>query len=324
MIAVLFNGLMQPAATAAPAIWLCGDDPVVQAQKHKQTPADYMDLFKPDSPWPNAAKSVTAFKISHQFALRATDEQLTTLINDLKRRHIALAIELGPLVGSPRCGMGVEGYGMPAAVETAAIRIQKHGGQLDYIAFDEPVWHGHEGKGRTGRGDIFCSDAIPSLVDQIVPKLAILHKYFPNAVIGDIDPVHGQHPEVVQDVVEFFDLLNQKSPVKLSFFHADIAWQAPGWRPYLQNLSAALHQRGIRVGIICDGGASEVKGNEARTNNEWVRTAIQRCQDLARDPKIRPDEFIVQSWEPLPTKMLPETEPGSLTYEVNAVSKPSH
>jgi hypothetical protein len=68
-----------------------------------------MDLFKPDSPWSNAAKNVTALKISTQFALRASDEQLTTLIKDLQRRHIALAIEIGVLVGSPRCGMGGRG-----------------------------------------------------------------------------------------------------------------------------------------------------------------------------------------------------------------------
>jgi hypothetical protein len=217
--------------------------------------------------------------------------------------------------------MGVEGYGMPAAVETAAIHIQKADGQLDYVAFDEPVWHGHEGKGKTGAGNTFCSDSVADLVEQIVPKLVILHKYFPNVVVGDIDPVHGLHPEVVKDVEEFADLLNQKSPVRLSFYHADIAWQAKGWRPYLEELSEGLHKRGIRVGIICDGGSAETGGPGARTNEEWVHTAIQRCQDLGADPKIKPDDFIVQSWEPLPTLMLPETNPGSLTYEVAAVSK---
>ncbi len=302
-------------------VWLAGDDPVVQTQKHKQTPADYMDLFKPQSPWSHAAQRVAAFKISHQFALRASDQQLATVIGDLRRRHIALAIELGVLEGSSRCGMGVEGYGMPAAVETAAIRIKKAGGQLDYVAFDEPIWHGHEGKGRTGAGGTFCSDSIGELADQIVPKIAILHRYFPNAVFGDIDPVSGLHPEVVGDLTAFFDRLNQVSPVKLSFFQADIAWQAPGWRPYLEALSAGLRQRGISVGVICDGGGSAVKGQQARTNEAWVHTAIQRCQDLARDPQIRPDNFIVQSWEPLPTQMLPESDPGALTYEINAVAE---
>jgi hypothetical protein len=33
------------------------------------------------------------------------------------------------------------------------------------------------------------------------------------------------------------------------------------------------------------------------------------------------EDFIVQSWEPLPTMMLPESDSGSLTYEVNGISK---
>ena len=110
------------------SVWLSGDDPIVQVQKHKQTPGDYLSLFAPDSPWATAAGEIAAFKISQQFALRAPDDQLRTIIADLKRQHIALAIELGVLVGSPRCGMGVEGYATPAAVETVAIHIQKAGG----------------------------------------------------------------------------------------------------------------------------------------------------------------------------------------------------
>jgi hypothetical protein len=278
-------------------------------------------MFTVDSPWSNAARATKAFKISTQFALHSTDEQLTTLIRDLQRRHIALALEAGLLVGSGRCGMGVEGYGLENSAENVAKRIKSHGGQLDYIAFDEPVWHGHEGLGKTGGGALFCSDAISDLVDQMVPKLALLHQYFPNAEFGDIDPIHGRHPEAANDILAFFDLLREKSQLRISFFHADIAWQAPGWQPVLEQLSVGLHKRGLRVGIICDGGGSAVKGEEARSNDAWVHSAIQRCQALAKNPQIRPDDFIVQSWEPLPTRILPETDPGSLTYEVNAVAK---
>jgi hypothetical protein len=42
----------------------------------------------------------------------------------------------------------------------------------------------------------------------------------------------------------------------------------------------------------------------------WVSQALQRCHAVAADPKAKPDDFVVQSWQPLPTKMLPETDPG--------------
>ena len=102
------------------------------------------------------------------------------------------------------------------------------------------------------------------------------------------------------------------------FVHADMAWAIPGWQPLLETLAARLHANGMRVGVICDGDAN-VSGDEA-----WVRQALQRCRAVAANPKVKPDDLVVQSWEPLPTKMLPETDPGSLTYEVNAVSKLTH
>ena len=100
-----------------------------------------------------------------------------------------------------------------------------------------------------------------------------------------------------------------------AFVHTNMAWAIPAWQPLLENLATRLHASGMRVGVICDGDAN-VGGNEA-----WVSQALQRCRAVDADPKIKPEDFIVQSWEPLPTKMLPETDRGALTYEVDTVSK---
>jgi hypothetical protein len=92
--------------TTSTAIWLGGEDTVVQKDKRKTQPADYMDMFKPNAPWSVAASGLTAFKISTQLVLRGTDKQLLTVFDGLKSRHIALAIELGVLTASDRCGKG--------------------------------------------------------------------------------------------------------------------------------------------------------------------------------------------------------------------------
>jgi hypothetical protein len=97
-----------------------------------------------------------------------------------------------------------------------------------------------------------------------------------------------------------------------------MSWAIPGWQPLLENLATRLHANGMRVGVICDGDAN-VGGDEA-----WVRQALQRCQATIADPKVRPDDLIVQTWEPLPTKMLPETDPGALTYEAVQILKMAH
>jgi hypothetical protein len=300
--------------TAAPLIWLCGEDPVVQRDKHKDQPADYMDLFGSTEGWPVAASRVKVFKISTQMALRGSDEQLKTIIDGLKREGIGMAIEMGVLVGSSRCGMGVEGYALEMGVENAAKRIQKLGGTLDYVAMDEPVWFGHVASGGTK-----CRDAIAGLAEQAAPKLVLLRRIFPNVQIGEIEPVNGSQYAMsldnrfMDDVMEFDALLEQKSGVKLAFLHADVAWTS-NWQPELEMMANRSHARGMRFGLICDGDAN-VGSNEA-----WVQQALQRYQTVVANPRTRPDDLIVQSWEPLPTRMLPETNPGSLTYEAKQLA----
>lgn len=300
---------------ASPQIWLGGEDPVVQGDKHKDQPADYLDLFKPGAPWPTAQSGLAAFKISTQLVMRGTDEQLQTVIDGLKARHIPLAIEMGlvPMGGPEDCGFATEGYSKPLIPEFVAKRILKLGGRIDYVAMDEPVWYGHITD--QGHGHPTCRYSIPELVDLIAPRIAVLRKYFPDIQVGDIDPVNSRRggPGSIDDIMAFVDQLRQKTGTAPAFVHADVMWKADGWQPLLEDLAARLHREGIPVGVICDG------DTDAGSNEDWVSQALQRGQTCVEDPQIKPDTLIVQSWEPLPTRMMPETDPGSLTYEVKQI-----
>jgi hypothetical protein len=324
------GGPVQAQSRAADAraheVWMASVEPAARgAMQTLQARSDYMDLFRPDAPWATAASGLKVFKVSGAFGLHSTDENMQTLINDLKRRHIALAIEFGVLVGGDRCGRTVEGYAAPTAVETLAKRIKKFGGQIDYIAMDEPVWFGHAAKGaplkggsRAGiPGGHFCEDPIADLVDQIAPKIEILRQAFPNIQVGDIDPISARWPSEAEDLAQFADLYRKKTNVPLAFVHADVSWQT-NWKPLLEGLAEQMHKRGIRLGVICDGDPA------AQTNEEWVSTAVEHCKTIAADPKIKPDDFIVQTWQPLPSKMLPETDPGALTFALKQVEAMLH
>jgi hypothetical protein len=308
-------GTVSPSLAAPPdraaQIWLGGEDPVVQRDKHKQDPADYMNLFKPNAPWATAAAGLTAFKISTQFVLHADDEQLRAVIDGLKSRHIGLAIELGVLDGEGpgHCGFHVEGYASPASINAVGRKVQKLGGQIDYVAMDEPVWFGHIFG--NGAGDkVGCRYSLAGVADKVATKIAQLRQFFPKIQIGDVEPVNGRSggPQSIADTIAFVDLLRQKTGGAPAFLHADIAWNT-NWSPLLESLATQLHARGIRLGIICDGDAN-VGGDAA-----WVAQALQRCRAIAANGKVKPDDYIVQSWEPLPTRMLPETDAGTLTYE---------
>ena len=317
ILAALFILIGRGACNAwaqATDVWLSGVDPEAQKSRHVTEPADYMDLFKPDAPWKKAASGLAVFKFGTRFVLHADDAELRTVIDDLKRRHIAFAVELGVLEsgGPGTCGYGVEGYGNPTAVESVAKRVKALGGQIDYVAMDEPVWFGHivdKVSKSAGRG---CQYSVPEIAEKTAAKIAVLRRYFPDIKVGDIEPISARAPggpQSIEDILTFEDLLRQKTGAAPVFFHADMAWAFQGWQPLLETLAARLRVSGVRFGVICDGDAT-AGGNEA-----WVDQALQRCRAVAANPRTRPDDFISQSWEPLPTKMLPETDPGALTFE---------
>jgi hypothetical protein len=308
------NHVAIASTSQVPQVWLSGEDPIVQARKHINEPADYMDLFKPESPWSSAASKLEAFKIGSEMTLRSSDEQLRTIIENLKARHIKLGIEMGLIggVGPDGCGKGVEGYSAPAGPEAQARRIKALGGQIDYIAMDEPFWFGHVA-GQMSGGRQGCQFPVPELVDRVASKIEVLRRYFPNIRIGDIEPISTSphstalDPHYMQDMTIFLDSLQTKTGIKLAFLHADVAWKWD-WRQQLAEMAGFAHARGMRFGVICDGDI------DAGNNEAWIRQALQRCLNVGADSRTAPDDLIAQSWEPLPTKMLPETDPGALTY----------
>jgi len=272
-----------------------------------------MDLFTPDAPWSTGASGLAAFEISTQLALRGTDEQLRTVIDGLTSRHIGMAIELGVLTYSDGCGKGTEGYGSPAAVEAVAKRIKRLGGQLDYVAMDEPVTWGHAKTGRNAQGFSYCHDPVADLADQAAPKIAILRRYFPNVQIGDIDAVNDRYPHLANDIIGFLDALHNNAVLKPAFVHADVAWDSH-WQSTLEDVTRRLRARGVRVGVICDGDLT------ASSDAEWVAQALDRYLLIT----AKPDDIIFQTWSPRPTHMLPETDPGALTYAIRYAVTSGH
>jgi hypothetical protein len=311
-LALALSAVATPALAAD--VWLIGVDPVTQKARHVTEPADYMGLFQLDAPWEKAASRLAVFKFGTRFVLQSDDAELKMVIDDLKRRHIAFAVELGVLEnhGPSSCGFGVEGYGRPDTVESVAKRVKALGGQIDYVAMDEPVWFGHVVDRLAKTAGTGCRYGVPEVADMAAAKIAVLRRYFPDIKIGDIEPITARAPggpQYVEDVLAFESLLRRKTGVAPAFVHVDMAWTFQGWQPLLATLAIRVRASGARFGIICDGDPT-AGGNEA-----WVAQALQRCRQVAADPRTRPDDFIAQSWEPLPTRMLPETDPGAMTFE---------
>jgi hypothetical protein len=316
-VATAFQGAIpaQVIAQGQPKrVWLAGIDPVVAADRQRvgmtasrPGPAnDFMDLFQPNAPWARAASSIQIFKVSTQFLHRSTDEQLSAVIRDLHRRHIALAFAAEIMAATRQCDNGVPGYTTKAVIQTAADRVFKMGGRIDYVAFDSPVAFGHFNILNKPNA---CTYSIQELAQNIAPQIEILKAAFPGVVFGDVEPVNNHTVGWLAGYLDFAKQFQQQTGERLSFLQADIIWY-DNWRPQLVDWHKQLHQGGISYGVIFDGSSID------KSDLEWTNHAIERYRTVTSNPDTKPDDTVFQTWHSYPTRFLPESQPGTLTSVV--------
>jgi hypothetical protein len=299
----------------AQKVWLAGIDTVVAADRQRIGVAattssgdanDFMDLFRPNAPWPRAAAATGIFKVSTQFLHRSTDEQLSTVINDLRRRHIALAFAAEIMATTAQCGNGVPGYTTKAVIQTAADRVSRLGGKIEYVAFDSPMAFGHF---NILQKDTACHYTVEELVHNIAPQIQILKTVFPGITFGDVEPVNSHTVGWINDYLAFAKQFQQQTGERLSFMQADIIWY-DNWQPQLVEWRKRLRAAGISYGVIFDGSSID------KSDLEWTNHAIERYRTVTSNPATKPDDFVFQTWYKYPTRFLPENRHGTLTSVV--------
>jgi hypothetical protein len=290
--------------------WFGAVDSVVQQDRHARNPADYMGLFNPEAPWAKAASRLNVFMISTQFATRATDAELATVVGDLRRRKIALALEAGMLRNDKGCGKG-EGYMPQNLLKRAVTRIRRAGGDLNYVSMDEVVFFGHERNWPDKNGPA-CQDSIEEIAREVSDKVAEIRAVFPDAQIGAVEPITTGHgfdsSQLVKDYADFADRYQAQTGMRLAFLHADIAWRSPGWESAVRQMKAAASVRGIRFGVVF-GGTPDQKDNVS-----WTGGGLAQLRAFVGNSTMAPDDVLIQTWQPLPTRELPETTPGTHTW----------
>ena len=290
-------------------IWLGGTDPVVRRTSYKdETPTDYMQLFDDNAPWANAAANIKAFKTTTQFVVEATDEQLTEMFTSLKNRKISFAMETLMLpVGNNGCGKGIEGYLDPHGLQLVLDRIRRLGGDLRYVAMDEPLWFGH-----TSNQPNACHSSIESIAADVALRLSVIKKAFPLVEVGDIEPIATpvQPNDWIDEIGHWLDAYQKAAGTPLRFLDADVTWSGP-WQSQLKALATHLRANKVSLGIIFDGDGADPSGVA------WTTHAEERFTEVESNPSITPQRAILQSWTLQPSQMLPETQPGTMTYLVN-------
>ena len=302
--------VLATAPARAAEYWLSGVDPVVQRLTHRQVMQDYMDLLSDPDAWRASAAKVSVFKVSAQFVLFGEPDMIRRVFNGMHARHIKMAVELGSVVRLDPCGGG-EGYAPQDMADKMGKKLRALGVKLDDMALDEPVWFGHEiTTGMTPLHQPFCAYPLKVVAQRSAMSVKAMRQYFPNVQVGIIDVVStGLVPpaQLARDEGEYASLLQDQIGARLAFFHADVAWKT-NWRVALPLVKRQMQARRIPFGIIIGGSPNQ------RTNEAWVDVALQRLKAVEADPAMRPDQIVAQSWQNLPTHMLPETQPGTETY----------
>ena len=271
---------------------------------------DYMQLFQQGAPWTNAASHVQVFKVyagmwggdpSYSTA------DMTNMINFLASQHIGLATEWGPLIPGFNCGGGgLEGFAGQYGLGDAQI-IARLGGNLHYIAFDEPEYYGGLYTGANA-----CNWTETLLAQKAAATVAQIRTVFPDVIVGDIEPVPALYvtPDWLDHYLAWIDAWQATTGTPFAFFDFDVQ-QGTDWRPWDTALRIALAARGVPHGVIYDGTSTQ------NTDDEWISAAegFFTLRELYGSPP--PDQVIFQSWNPNPSHVLPETDPGAFTYLID-------
>jgi hypothetical protein len=299
---------LAPAFAQNTQVWLSGVDPVAAHQFNWPDPdrPDYAGMFQPNAAWQKAASRISVFKMTAGVVLKMPEDVVSRIFADLKRRNIALAIEMGLLAGDGRCGVGVEGYAAPRTYDVVAKKVKRLGGDLNYLATDEPLWFGHKFGGRNA-----CTSSIDDLAKETSKAVAALKQTFPAIKVGDIEPVaNPRGPGWLEDLDHWMTSYQVAVGEPLAFVHADVVWTGP-WRDQLPKMAQIVRAHGAKFGVIYNG-----DGND-KTNVEWTRHAERTAMAVEKGLGLKPDQVVFQSWMPNPTKMLPDTQEGTMTCLVN-------
>jgi len=257
-------------------------------------------LFRPDADWKTVADHTDAIQFPPGAILTRNDDELRRAFANLAARHIGLALELRVLVRNDQCPQMTRGYSDAGEVEKIIERIYRLGGDLKYVVMDDPYFFGHR---FTGPGA--CLEPPATLARQIAEKLQLVRTYFPKAQIGTADLVDESRPWI-DELVEWTDVFQQVTGEPLAFFHAEVAWSHAAVRN-LAPLERAMKARHIPFGIIYNA------DDAAHSDEAWIDNTREHIAEIESSLGIHPDAAIFRSWAPYPSRLLPETQPGTLT-----------
>jgi hypothetical protein len=99
------------------------------------------------------------------------------------------AIGTGLIVRSDRCRSNTEAYVEPGALERTFEKVRRNGGDVKYVATDEPYFYGHRYFGPTA-----CHESVEAIAKAVAERVRLVREYFPSAEIGESEVLDQSRP----------------------------------------------------------------------------------------------------------------------------------
>jgi len=326
---------IQAQTATQPEIWLGAASWHSTADSPHPRAVDLMDMFKPDAPWQDAASHVQVFRLGpvffHRLGQESNQDEVNAVVADLKRRHIAIAVEIGVIEIVPgSCPDRIqEGYGTLSEARKIADMIKKAGGEIKYLNIDEGLNFGHffeRSPSKTG-----CRLPISEIVSRSREILNFFKQEFPNIVIGETEPTAmmreeghdhiAERPDWKSAMLEYYTRFREALGQPLDFLILDPQWEFKRGSvakdvETVYNYAEELKRRGLvqRVGMMYNGG-----GPFDKTDATWVAAARNHMAIVEKSFRPRPDIIAFLSWQENPTHAMPDdptrdTLTGLVTY----------
>jgi hypothetical protein len=269
----------------------------------------------PDAPWPAFMEHVQVFAAAGIW--KTPDAILTKAFTKLKAHHVAFAMEslAQSWVHQPKCGEGVESFYDPPGARLTANKIKAAGGELVYVAMDEPLWYGHYYSGHDA-----CHSSLRNTAERAAAIIAEYQKVFPHVIVGDIEPFPAitEQPNWRADYREWMADFEAATGQPIAFLHVDINWPKPDWPASLQEAAAFARERGLTFGIIYNG---SVTGAANPTTKLWLDSAVGNFMQIETRLRIIPDQVIFHSWDRFPAHAITDSTDRGEDYLVTEYAK---
>jgi hypothetical protein len=257
-------------------------------------PQGWNKLFvEPGAPWPAFMNHVQV--VAGAGIAQIPDDVLAKVFVKLDQHHIPFAIEslAQSWVHEPECGHGVESYYDPPGARKIAEKIKAAGGELAYVAMDEPLFYG-----RYYNGHDACHSSIENVAERAAAIIREYKKVFPNLIVGDIEPFPAitDQRNWQNEYRQWMNAFNAALGQPIAFLQIDINWGHDNWP---QSLKKTVHFAGsahLPTGIIYNGDSHRAGG----TSEGWLESAVQNFTRIEKEMGIHPDQAIFHSWGKFP------------------------